>query len=154
MPDVLPAPEPAAEPVGPGVPRTRRWQPGYVLDVAALIGPLRHGRGDPTCRIDEAGVVWRVCSTPTGPATTRIRRSGTEVVADAWGDGADWVLDGLPALLGADDDDAGFVGHHPVVAEARHRMPGLRLGACGAVWDVLFAAILEQKVTGTEAHRS
>jgi 3-methyladenine DNA glycosylase/8-oxoguanine DNA glycosylase len=33
-------------------------------------------------------------------------------------------------------------------------MPGLRLGATGRVWDVLLAAVLEQKVTGTEAHRS
>ena len=156
MPDVLPAPEEAERPDEPadGGARRRRWEPGYVLDIGALIGPLRHGRGDPTCRIDEAGVVWRVGSTPAGPATTRIRRTGTEVVADAWGEGADWVLDGLPALLGADDDDTGFVGHHPVVSDARHRLPGLRLGSCGAVWDQLFAAILEQKVTGTEAHRS
>jgi len=134
--------------------RTRRWEPGYALDVRALVAPLRHGKGDPTCRVDEDGTVWRVGSTPAGPATTRIRRQGTEFVADAWGDGAEWVLDGLPALLGADDDDSEFVGHHPLVADARKRLPGLRLGSCGAVWDQLFAAILEQKVTGIEAHRS
>jgi len=33
-------------------------------------------------------------------------------------------------------------------------MPGLRLGATGRVWDVLLPAVLEQKVTGTEARRS
>lgn len=132
----------------------RRWRPDYVLDVRALLSPLRRGRGDPTSRTDAAGRVWRVCSTADGPATLVLRVTDGEVVADAWGPGARIVLDGLPALLGAEDDDAGFVGHHPLVADARRRMPGLRLGATGFVWDVLFPAILEQKVTGVEARRS
>ena len=71
------------------------------------------------------------------------------VHARAWGPGAAWVLDGVPALLGDEDDDEGFVGHHPLVAETRRRMPGLRLGSTRTVWDVLLPSILEQKVTGT-----
>ncbi len=74
--------------------------------------------------------------------------------ARAWGPGAAWTLDGLPALLGAEDDDTGFVAHHEVVAQARRRLPGLRLGASRRVWDVLVGAVLEQKVTGVEARRS
>lgn len=133
----------------------RTWRPAFVLDVRALLGPLRRGKGDPTSRTDEAGRIWRVCSTPDGPATLLlVRRSDGEVVARAWGDGAARVLDGVPALLGADDDDEGFVGHHDLVRDTRHRMPGLRLGATGQVWDQIFPAILEQKVTGIEAHRS
>jgi 3-methyladenine DNA glycosylase/8-oxoguanine DNA glycosylase len=107
-------------------------------------------------RIDPVGgAVWRAGTTPDGPATLELRREadGT-VVARAWGAGAQWSLDGLPALLGALDDDSGFVAHHPVVADARHRLRGLRLGASLQVWDVLVPAVLEQKVTGIEARRS
>ncbi|MFI9007477.1 DNA-3-methyladenine glycosylase family protein [Actinosynnema sp. NPDC053489] len=114
--------------------------------------PLRRGAGDPTFRAGPDGV-WLTANTPAGPGTLRVRR--TDVVeADAWGDGAAWLLDGLPALLGAGDDDSAFECHHPLVAETRRRRPGLRLGTTGRVWDVLLPAVLEQKVTGVEAFRS
>lgn len=121
-----------------------------------MLIPLRRGRGDPTMRVDPVrGACWRAGTTDAGPATCSLRREadGT-VVARAWGPGAGILLDGLPALLGADDDDSGFVAHHPLVADTRHRLPGLRLGAGGRVWDVLLPAVLEQKVTGVEARRS
>ncbi|MGH3940683.1 MAG: DNA-3-methyladenine glycosylase family protein [Pseudonocardiaceae bacterium] len=133
----------------------RFWAPGYPLDVRAVLAPLRRGRGDPTMRVDSDGTVWRAGTTPDGPATLALRRSGgVEVHATGWGPGAGWALDGVPTLLGADDDDSGFVAHHPLIAQIRRRMPGLRLGATRRVWDVLVPAILEQKVTGTEARRS
>ena len=72
----------------------------------------------------------------------------------AWGPGAAWSLDGLPALLGDGDDPGAFVAHHPLVADAHRRMPGIRFCATRRVWDVLVPAVLEQKVTGTEARRS
>lgn len=125
-----------------------------MLDVRALLAPLRRGRGDPTSRMDDAGALWRTGHTPDGPATLALSRADGEVHARAWGPGAEWTIDGVPALLGAEDDDSEFVGHHPLVADARRRMPGLRLGATRAVWDQLFPAILEQKVTGVEARRS
>lgn len=111
-------------------------------------------------RVDADGTVWRAGTTPDGAATLALRRTaggcddGALVHASAWGPGAAWVLDGLPALLGADDDDSAFVAHHPLIAQIRHRTPGLRLGATRRVWDVLVPAVLEQKVTGTEARRS
>src|SRR5262249_28587971 len=66
----------------------------------------------------------------------------------------EWALDGLPVLIGASDDDSGFVPRHPLIEQVRRRMPGLRLGATRRVWDVLVPAVLEQKVTGVEARRS
>jgi 3-methyladenine DNA glycosylase/8-oxoguanine DNA glycosylase len=139
---------------------SRDWRPDYPLDLADLLLPLRRGRGDPTLRLDtNRGVWWRTATTEAGPASCALRRStgggshGT-VHATAWGPGAELVLDAIPGLLGAHDDDTGFVAHHPVVAEARERHPGLRLGATGRVWDTLFPAVLEQKVTGVEARRS
>lgn len=138
----------------------REWRPGFPLDLYGVLAPLRRGRGDPTWRTaGDGGVIWRVSTTPDGPATVAIRRRadggahGT-VRATGWGPGAGWEIDRLPSLLGADDDPSSFEAHHPVVADAMRRRPGLRLGSSGRVWDALLPAVLEQKVTGTEAHRS
>lgn len=140
---------------GAGAGLERAWRPSFPLDLGRTIGPLRRGPGDPAMRRDGGGAVWWASTTPAGPATLTLRRAADgEVRARAWGPGAAWVLDGLPGLLGSGDDDTGFVAHHPVVAQARHQLTGTRLGACGRVWDVLLAAILEQKVTGVEAWRS
>lgn len=137
----------------------REWRPPYVVDPAGVLAPLRRGRGDPTWHSGDAdgvgAAVWRAGTTPDGPVTTRLsRRSDGTVVLDAWGPGAAWACDGLPALLGAGDDPASFVAHHPVVADAFRRMPGIRFCATGRVWDVLVPAVLEQKVTAVEARRS
>jgi 3-methyladenine DNA glycosylase/8-oxoguanine DNA glycosylase len=131
------------------------WLPSFPLDIRGCLAPLRRGRADPTLQFTAEGAVWRTGTTPDGPATMALRRlSSGQIRATAWGPGAGWMLHGVPALLGAGDDDSGFVAHHPVVATARRRLPGLRLGATGRVWDVLVPAVLEQKVTGFEARRS
>nr|WP_042195566.1 3-methyladenine DNA glycosylase [Kibdelosporangium sp. MJ126-NF4]CEL22090.1 FIG01123068: hypothetical protein [Kibdelosporangium sp. MJ126-NF4]CTQ92871.1 FIG01123068: hypothetical protein [Kibdelosporangium sp. MJ126-NF4] len=132
----------------------RVWRPEFALDLGSVLRPLRRGSGDPTYAQTPGGAVFRATNTPCGPGTLAVRRVGDEVHAEAWGDGADWLLDGLPALLGDLDDDSDFQAHHDIVAEARRRMPGLRLGSTGRVWDLLVPSILEQKVTGTEAWRS
>ncbi len=133
----------------------REWVPGFPLDLAGALAPLRRGRGDPTWLRDAGGPIWRASTTPDGPATALFRRRADGTVAvQAWGPGAAWTLDGVPALLGADDDPAGFVAHHPLVAEVARRHPDVRFGCSRRVWDQLVPAILEQKVTGVEAHRS
>ncbi len=133
----------------------RRWRPPFELDVPVVLGHLRRGTGDPAFRVAGEGTHWLAGNTPAGTGTLALRRAADgEIVASAWGDAAEWLADGVPALLGAADDDSGFVAHHPVIQESRHRLPGLRLGATRRVWDMLFSAVLEQKVTGTEARRS
>jgi 3-methyladenine DNA glycosylase/8-oxoguanine DNA glycosylase len=133
----------------------RHWRPAFALDVAAVLAPQHRGKADPALQRDEAGITWLAANTPDGSGTLALlgRRHG-EIEARSWGDGARFLLDGLPAMLGADDDDTGFVAHHDVVAYARRGMPGLRIGATGRVWDALVPAVLEQKVTSYEARRS
>lgn len=132
----------------------REWTPDHPLDLAGVLAPLRRGAGDPTFQRAGEGI-WRVGTTPDGAATTVLRRLPDGAVrALAWGPGAQWALDGLPALLGADDRPEEFVAHHPLVADAHRRLPGLRFGSSRRVWDQLVPAVLEQKVTGTEARRS
>jgi len=124
------------------------------IDLRFVLGPLVRGAGDPTMRV-AAGAAIRASVTPDGPATIEIRVDGTRVNAWAWGPGADRALDGLPALLGLDDDDTGFVpGHHPVVAALARRRGRVVLGRTGSVWEALLPAMLEQRITGTEAWRN
>jgi 3-methyladenine DNA glycosylase/8-oxoguanine DNA glycosylase len=124
---------------------------GTPLDLHVVFGPHVRGHGDPTGRVSSRSAI-RATRTADGPATLLLELRGTRVEAEAWGPGADRVLDGLPALLGLMDDPSGFdPSTHPVVAELARRRPGLRLGWTGAVFEALFPAILEQKVTGMEA---
>src|SRR5690349_16493468 len=87
----------------------RVWRPDRPVSVTGLLFPHRRGPGDPTFRI-EGDAVWRGVRAPTGPVTLRLmsRPAEGDVVAEAWGPGSGWALDHLPALLGADDDPAGF----------------------------------------------
>src|SRR4051794_41776001 len=79
---------------------------------------------------------------------------GGEVRGAAWGPGAFWAVDRMPALLGAGDDVTGFEPQHPVISSTWRRLRHLRLGATGTVFELLVPSVLEQRVTGTEAHRS
>ncbi|HUG31020.1 MAG TPA: DNA-3-methyladenine glycosylase 2 family protein [Candidatus Limnocylindria bacterium] len=124
------------------------------LDLRSAFGPLARGAGDPTMRVS-AGAAIRASVTPDGPGAIEVRVDGTSVRAWAWGPGAEQLLDGLPAALGLDDDDDGFdPALHPVVAGLARRFGRVRLARTGAVWESLLPAILEQRITGTEAWRN
>ena len=123
------------------------------LDLRRTVGIHLRGSGDPTMRLGPAGMV-RATRTADGPATVEIVQHRDRLVAEAWGPGAERVLDSVPAFVGLLDDRSGFEPrHHPLVAELDRRHPGIRLGRTGAVVEALVPAVLEQKVTGTEAWR-
>ena len=132
-----------------------RWDPGRPFDVRATLGPMRRGTGDPSYRVDEAGRVWRACLTPEGAGTLAIVAADGVVTADAWGPGAQWLLERVPTWLGERDDWSGLdVSSVPVLHEMRRRRSGLRLLRTELVLDALVPAVLEQKVTGLEARRA
>ncbi len=92
---------------------------------------------------------------PSGPVTARISTSAPAVVdCEAWGDGAADFTDALPAMLGADDDAAGFAPEEPTIAAAYRKAPHLRLGRTGRVLEALIPAVLEQRVAGADSFRS
>lgn len=132
----------------------REVRPERPVDLRLTLGPLRRGRGDPTMRV-EAGAIWRTAGTPEGPATVHLAgtASGT-VIGRAWGPGAEWVLAGLPELLGDGDDIDAFAPRHPLIAEVARRTTGLRVTRTRLVFEMLVPAVLEQKVTGVEARRA
>lgn len=118
------------------------------------LSPLRRGRGDPCHHVGADGTIWRTSLMRSGPVTARISSSAPDTVdCEAWGPGADEFIEGLPALLGADDDPTGFQPVDPTLVAARRRVPHLRLGRTGRVLEALLPAILEQRVYGIDAHR-
>lgn len=133
---------------------TRRIVPlPFAVDIRLTMSLLRHGRHDPTIRLNSREVL-RAMRTPDGPATFHARRAGEELQVEAWGDGADWVLDQAPALLGCLDDRSGFDPRDELVARLHKAGDGLRLPRTLRVIESLIPAVLGQRVTGFEATRS
>jgi hypothetical protein len=130
------------------------YAPATPVSLSSTLGPLRRGAADPTFRTEPSGV-WRTLRTPAGAATLHLRRAGDGIAATAWGPGAEWAIAGVPELLGAGDDWEGCdVSRNPFLADSLRRNPGLRLLRTRQVFEMLLAAILEQKVTGKEARHS
>jgi len=173
---------PVTENATPDPGASREWLAPFEVDIRLTLGVHRRGPGDPAYRMDAAGAIWRTMLTPDGPGTLRVtsrRPDGpspdgpgtlrvtsrhpdgpgpdgprTLVTGQAWGPGAGWLLDRLPAQLGAHDDPSGFTPRHPVIADLALRYPGLRIGRTWRVFEALVPAVLEQKVVGREAHRA
>ena len=122
------------------------------LDLARSLGPLVRGHGDRTIRIASSRAWWATRTTE-GPATLGLAVADGRLSAEAWGPGADRILERVPRLfseptgaLSADDDRR--------ISVLARRAPGVRVLRTEAVLEALIPAILEQKVTGTEAHRA
>lgn len=132
--------------------RSRVWRPGFPVDVACTLSAHRRGPRDPAFRATPDGAIWRAVGTPCGPGTLRVVSGPGEVTGSAWGPGADWLLDAMPAMLGAHDDRSGFAPERGVLRTAARRRAGLRVGRTGRVFEAVAPAVLEQKVTGIEAY--
>ncbi len=111
------------------------------------------GLKGPSLRAGSDGL-WRATRTGSGPATVRLRLEGRNLVADAWGEGAELALEQVPEWVGEHDDPGALVPLHPAVERAARQGRGLRLPAVGGLVEVLIPTILAQKVTGIEAGRS
>jgi hypothetical protein len=136
----------------------REWFLPIQVEIRLTLGVHRRGGGDPAHRVDAAGAVWRTSLTPDGPGTVQITScrvpDGTRVTGRAWGPGAGWLLDSLPAQVGSHDDRSGFVPKDPIIRELASRYARVRIGRTGRVFEALVPAVLEQKVVGREAHRA
>jgi 3-methyladenine DNA glycosylase/8-oxoguanine DNA glycosylase len=137
--------------VGAEPPRRRVWRPPFALDVRVTLSDLQHGRFDPCHRVDGAGTVWRTSLLPSGGVTYRLWQVHGEVHADAWGPGAEELLEGLTGLLGDGDHPETFEPVEPALARANHRLHGFRVPRTGRLLEALLPAILEQRVVGLDA---
>ncbi len=86
--------------------------------------------------------------------TVRVAGAEGGIDLEAWGTGAEWLLERAPAWCGALDDDSEFDPPPGLVREIWRRNRGLRIPRTGLVTERLIPIILEQKVTGLEARRA
>ncbi len=135
---------------------TRRMAAPERYHLAGSVRGLQVPVHDPCARM-VGGVFWWAARTPQGPGTLSLHRSAGDVVATAYGPGSGWLTEHADAIAGLRDAWHAFgavATAHPVVADLAHRHAGLRLPATGLVFRHALRAVLEQKVTGTEAFRS
>jgi 3-methyladenine DNA glycosylase/8-oxoguanine DNA glycosylase len=153
MPDSPSTPLPACD-------AQAAWTPRGPYSLRQSLGILQRGARDPATRVTENGA-WLCFHTPIGPVTllaTRTAGIDADVVLRAWGPGAAHAVERGLHLLGAYDDWSAFdaaetrVLLHPIVLRSRKSNPGLRFPSTGRIFDALFPAILEQKVTVIEAN--
>ena len=125
------------------------------IDLRATMRAIGTYPRDPSTRWTAKSFAKAVL-TPDGPGTMQLTwDAGGATVAEAWGSGADWLLDRAPYWVGLHDDLTGFCPEvHPTVGEWWRRHPGMRLAAGGVVWQELLLVLLGQRVTTEEALRS
>ncbi|MGB2570778.1 DNA-3-methyladenine glycosylase family protein [Micromonospora citrea] len=134
----------------------RTLRPPAEHRLAATVRALTFSPYDPCARI-AAGTFWYATRTPAGPATLALRPGGGDLLAEAYGPGAGWIVDRADAIAGLRDDLTGFAelaAAHPLVARLAAAHRGLRMPATGQVFPRVLRAVFEQKVTGKEAYRA
>jgi len=126
-----------------GAVETRKLPIEGPLDLKTTLRPL-HGRF-----ADDGW--WLAARTPEGPGTLRVKRTREDLIGEAWGEGAGWLLGRLGSIGGLDDHPGEFKTDHPVVSELHRTHLGIRFGRTDLVFDSLVVGIVGQKVTGKEA---
>lgn len=146
---------PSASPATPDA--QGRWVAPYDVDLPTVLGPFLRGGADPSLLLEGSASAWWASRTPDGPGTVHLVADHGAVTASAWGPGAQWLIDTVPALLGAGDDLDGF----PADSLPERLRPSWtrlerhwRTPASGRVLEALVIAVLEQKVTGVQSRRA
>ncbi|MEV6298892.1 DNA-3-methyladenine glycosylase 2 family protein [Actinoplanes sp. NPDC051861] len=137
-------------------PVVRRLTPPERYQFGASVRPLLVPKHDP-CGVLRDGEFWFASRTPEGPAALHLARAGGDLTATGHGPGARWIADHADAVAGLRDDLGDFLtlsGRHPLVGRLAKTFSGVRLPATGRLFPRLLRAVLEQKVTGKEAHRA
>ncbi len=126
------------------------------VDVGATLRPLAILPGDPTVRL-VPGRFERATFTPEGPGTVVVTwdgggpRDGGAAWVEAYGDGAAWLLERAPDLLGVRDHAVGFEPAQEPVRSLWQRHRGMRIPRTGTLWHDLAWLIVQQRVTHTDA---
>lgn len=123
------------------------------------LGAHRVGPSDPTTRLTDRAFI-RATLTPDGPGTVWIRWSCDPATpddcgldAEAWGPGADWLLDRVDDLTGTADRPGSFEPSHPAVERSLRLTRGTRFGASHTLYHHLLPTIIGQRITAGEAFR-
>lgn len=122
------------------------------IDVLSTLGPLSMLSDDPTVRL-RPGRFERATVTPDGIGALTVTWDvgGSDAQVETYGDGADWLAERAPALLGCADDVAGFAPTASPLRELWARHSGDRIGRTATLWHDLAWFILQQRVRRQEA---
>ena len=125
------------------------------IDLRATMKPIGVYPRDPTTRWT-ANSFAKAVLTPEGSGTMLLEWDGKgTTTVEAWGSGADWLVERAPHWVGLHDDLDGFdPALHPKIAEWSRRHSGIRLPAAGVIWQELLLVLLGQRVTSDEAVKS
>ena len=117
-----------------------------------VLAHYRFGTADPTTQLGH-GQFWRATFTPDGPGTLHLDWRDGYLRHRAYGDGAQWLVAGVPALTGALDDGHNFAVGHPQLLAAQRVGPSVTFGASHTLYHELLPVILAQRITAGEATR-
>ena len=125
---------------------------------------MRRGPGDPTLRLT-ATEVWRATNTPDGPTTLHLVAdpAAAALAVEAWGTGAQWVVEHVAELVGGADDVGDFAARIETLdapgadfvrdVHRRHEGPP-HASRSRALTETLVPTVIEQKVVGKDAWAS
>ena len=108
------------------------------------------GGGDPCLRIDAANRLRFAIDSPAGPAAVMLRHEGESVQAEICGDGGEWMLPHLPALLGLDYQPPQIEGPRKLRAIAR-RYAGMRIPTLPSISLRLVQIVIQQLISYRDA---
>lgn len=146
-----------------GLRRTNRRRVTYERLTASIeVGPIDLRQtlsgtaflpSDPTVRLGTRSYE-RATHTPDGPGSIRIswQPDDSRAAIETWGDGATWLLDRAPKLVGLDDDPSGFDPPEGPLRQVWKKQRHNHIGATGTVWHDAAWMIVQQRVTGLDAN--
>lgn len=130
------------------------------IDLAATLGSVAWLPRDPTTRLSP-GRFERATLTPEGPGTVVVRWAPAQSVdpavpagtarVEAHGDGAAWLLERVPRLLGCTDDVGGFEPSEQPLRDLWRRHGRRRIPATGTLWHDLACTVVQQRISRLDA---
>ncbi len=117
------------------------------VDLAATLGSVVWLPRDPTARLTP-GRFERATWTPEGSGTVVVTWAPGDGTArvEAHGDGAGWLLDRVPRLLGCEDDVTGFDPAGPPLRDLWRRHGRRRIARTGTLWHDLACLVVQQRI--------
>jgi 3-methyladenine DNA glycosylase/8-oxoguanine DNA glycosylase len=117
------------------------------VDLAATLGSVVWLPRDPTARL-APGRFERATQTPDGPGTVVVSWTpdGGTARVEAHGDGAGWLLERAPRLLGCEDDVTGFDPPAQPLRDLWRRHGRRRIARTGTLWHDLACLVVQQRI--------
>jgi 3-methyladenine DNA glycosylase/8-oxoguanine DNA glycosylase len=117
------------------------------VDLAATLGSVLWLPRDPTARLT-SGRFERATQTPEGSGTVVVTWTPDARTArvEAFGDGAGWLVDRVPRLLGCEDDVTGFDPAGPPLRDLWRQHGRRRIARTGTLWHDLTCLVVQQRI--------